>query len=98
MQDGRGQSPAIPVDVLEPPVEAALGPSLSDWRVAQLALTGAGGEEGWVALRVDPFEVLPLVDDCETAEVMAAARAGREHVAAWTWDAVAGWRKLPLPL
>lgn len=98
MQDGSAQKPGVPVVVLEGGAPGQDGPAPSDWRIAELALTGAASEDGWVALRVKPLEVLPLVEDAETAEVLAAMRAQREGVRVWQWTQSGGWSLVrPLP-
>lgn len=84
--------PALPSEVFEVAEVEGAGPGLTDWRVAELALTGEAGEPGWVALRVEPLDVLPLCEDCETALVLARRRAWREGVAAWVWSRNGGWR------
>lgn len=76
MQNGDAQRPALPAAVFDSASPDGLGPASDDWRIAELALPGADGEEGWVALRVEPQELLPLMEDDGTAEVLAAMRAG----------------------
>lgn len=81
---------AVPADVLALLSPGQIGPAPEDWRIAELAEPGATGEPGWVAVRVHPFTVLPLVEDQETAEVLAAMYASREGVSVWVWTP-RGW-------
>jgi hypothetical protein len=89
--DTAGQ-PALPVEVFGVSEVEGTGPGPSDWRVAQLVRTGAVGDPGWVVLRVEPLDVVPLCEDCDTALMLARRRAWREGVAAWVWSPNGRWR------
>ena len=82
---------ALPTPLLERLPLDDDGPWPADWRVGPVTAGPDGRTTAWVAVRVEPFTVLPAVDDRDVAVALAAVHARRDGVTVWTLSVASTW-------